>query len=115
MAPLHFPSSRRKFSMRSGREEISGKAKPPESLKGDWQSFDCAKATHEAGSAVTPGLLLRALSGDRRHTTPSDPASTFRGAAMDRRRLGMACRHGSRGRGAPGERALREDPGIHLS
>jgi hypothetical protein len=61
MDPLHFSRARNRFSMRSGREEFSGKAKPPESLKGDWQSFDCAKATHEAGSAVIPGLLFVAL------------------------------------------------------
>ena len=105
MTPLLFPGGGHKFSMRSGREKFGGKAKPQEALKGDWQSFDCAKATHEAGSATSPPDCF-SLSGG---------FSNFSGAAMDRRRLGMACRHGSRGRGAPGERALRRDPGIHLS
>ena len=40
--------------MRSGREKFGAKAKAQEALKGDWQSFDCAKATHEAGSATSP-------------------------------------------------------------
>ena len=60
--PLTPPSRRNKLHLRFGKEEDGDKAKSHGPLEGDRQSFDRAKATHEAGSAASPpGRIFFAL------------------------------------------------------